>query len=87
MNNYKEEFNEWFFETWEKTGGLIQPATGAELLGITRQSINGMIKFGRLKKYSYKNKTFIGLNDIALLKMKKENLYKRKNKKITIQTG
>jgi len=66
------EFNEWFFKTWKNTGGLIQPSVAAQILEIKRQSVNGMIRKHRLIPYKFKNKTFIALKDVALIKAQKE---------------
>ena len=74
--NKTEKFNKWFLCNQEKSGGLITQATGAKLLGVTRQSITDMINAKKIKKYKYTEKgkkeaVFISLNDIAKAKMKK----------------
>ena len=76
MRNTKA-FNEWFFKSWKEAGGLIEPATAADLIGIQRQSINGMIKNNKIKKYHYKHnndpeKTYLSLEQISLIKMRRD---------------
>lgn len=68
-------FRTWFFNTWEKTEGLICQADAARLLGVTRQSIQTRIKKGSLTTHDYNDKgkkiTYISLKELAKIKLKK----------------
>ena len=64
----EKNFNDWFSEIWKKTGGLIQPATAADILGVSNQAINSLISRKKIDTYRYDNKTFLAFKDIIFYK-------------------
>lgn len=86
MKEEEKDFQLWYQETSEKAGVLVDTATAARLLQTTQQYLHRLVSEGKIKKYYYENKPFIGMNDInkEIIKRqkKKEQLKKREEKNL-----
>ena len=62
----KNDFLDWYNKTEKEVGTLISPSVASNLLNIKTQRLTGIINQGRLKRYQYKNKTFLSRNEVNI---------------------
>ena len=68
----QKSFWRWYTENVKTAGPLISAAVAAKLLGTRRQYIQNLIYRKKLTKYTFDNLTFVGLNEINELYIKKQ---------------
>ena len=49
----QQDYRNWFNKCWIEAGGLISPASAAEYIGITRQSVSYLMHVEKIRKYVY----------------------------------
>ena len=66
----KPEFDAWISEKWIVSGGLISPATAAQILKKTAGRITQMTSEKKIRLYKYENKTFVSFADVMKIARK-----------------
>lgn len=66
MVKNKKEFRAWYIETQKKIDSeLVIQAVAADLIGISRQYLNDLIRNGIFKKYDFEDRKFLSFKDIS----------------------
>ena len=70
-----DDFKMWFLENHVREGGLVTQDTAGQLIGMSRQNVQNLIKRDKIEAFDWGKKRFVSLNQI--LQIEKE----RKKKK------